>query len=144
MTNANSEKNSNSISQELIAKELYEKGRSKYSNTDYTNALSDFSESIRLNPKSISSYCQSALCLDNLNRGKEGIILLNKGIEIVDSSQQFWLSYALYLRATFKLNENNHDQTSCNDLKKACQLGSKEACALIKEMSSLPDVPKCN
>lgn len=113
---------------QLIAKEMFDKGYSQYSNKDFSNALQNFNESIRLDPRSSSPYFFAALCLDNLKRTREAIDLLNKCVEIESVGKKENTARALEYRGTFKFNLDNTDITACDDLRKACEMGSKGAC----------------
>ena len=98
-------------------------GFSKYNLKDYYGAIADYTKALEFNPNDSRSYLNRGLSKKDLKDYNGAVSDFTKAIELSPNYAE-----AYFQRAFSKLLLG---QSTCEDVKKACDLGKENACSLI-------------
>lgn len=94
--------------------------------SNFENAISDFDQSVKINPNFLDAY-QNRAVLKSQMKNKEALNDFNKVIELNPKEGESYFNRAIYY-----LN-NNVNGDFCGDLNKALQLGFSKALEVIND-----------
>lgn len=106
---------------ELNFWEYFFRANRKYIEGDFSGAIEDYSEVIKLNPNYTDAYINRAICYAEQKKHKQAILDYNKAIEL-------YPSYALtYNNRGCSYSELGNHEQAIQDYTKAMELGAKNA-----------------
>lgn len=118
------------------AETYYNRGTIKMTISDFDGALLDYDKAIKLNPKQTNAYYNRAGIYVNTQQYKKALLDLNKVIEL---DEKFPSALTLRGQVKYALNDNNG---SCNDFKRANEIGDKNAETYISKYCNETETDK--
>lgn len=110
------------------AEDYYRNALEKYEVKDYNGALSDYSTAIEINPDMAEAYYSRGLLYGKeFHKYKKAINDFSKAIKLKPDYAEAYYNRGVTYRILDDINK------SCNDWKKAKELGYKEADVLIEK-----------
>lgn len=105
------------------AMEYFESGKLKQEESDFENALKDYSSAIEMDSTFAEAYCFRAALLYDHGKYEEALTDLNQSIHLnSDPLEGFFYIKALLLRGEINLKTNNKEK-ACNDFMEVRRLG---------------------